>query len=96
MEATRSSMRRWLRSGGPKPTALALAAMIAMSVLTACGGDEEKKVSPELATRLQQVLDRAVESPKTFFPGTALYVSLPEQGTWAAPRVRATSTRQRP
>jgi D-alanyl-D-alanine carboxypeptidase len=83
MEATRSSMRGWLRGGGPKPTALALAAMIATSVLTACGGDEEKKVSPELATRLQQVLDRAVESPKTFFPGTALYVSLPEQGTWA-------------
>jgi D-alanyl-D-alanine carboxypeptidase len=83
MEATRSSMRGWLRGGGPKPTALALAAMIATSVLTACGGYEEKKVSPELATRLQQVLDRAVESPKTFFPGTALYVSLPEQGTWA-------------
>jgi D-alanyl-D-alanine carboxypeptidase len=57
--------------------------MIAMSVLTACGGDEEKKVSPELGTQFQQVLDRAVESPKTFFPGTALYVNLPELGTWA-------------
>jgi D-alanyl-D-alanine carboxypeptidase len=62
---------------------LSLAAMIAAGVLAACGGQETKQVSDELGTELQRILDSAVESPETVFPGTALYVSQPELGAWA-------------
>lgn len=68
----------------PKLVRLALATIAGMTVLVACGGGEkEQQVSADLATRLQETLDSAVDSPKTVFPGTALYVSQPELGTWA-------------
>jgi D-alanyl-D-alanine carboxypeptidase len=65
--------------------AATLAATIAMAVLAACGGEEKnaRQVSSKLATQLQQILDSAVESPETVFPGAALYVSQPELGAWA-------------
>jgi len=78
----RRPIRRWL-TRGPKLVLLVLATMVAMTVLAACGGEKEKQVSGDLATQLQGILDSAVESPKTVFPGTALYVSQPELGTWA-------------
>jgi D-alanyl-D-alanine carboxypeptidase len=74
----RSSRRHWLTIG-----AWLGAALVAMAVLASCGGGEETRVSSELDTRLQQILDRAVDHPKAVFPGTALYVSRPELGTWA-------------
>jgi D-alanyl-D-alanine carboxypeptidase len=75
--ARRSSRRHLLTIG-----AWLGAAMIAMAALAACGG-EERQVSDELDSQLQQILDSAVESPKTGFPGTALRVSQPELGTWS-------------
>jgi D-alanyl-D-alanine carboxypeptidase len=62
---------------------LALAAVIAMMAIAACAGDGTRRVSNELDTGLQRILDEAVASPETAFPGTALYVSQPELGTWA-------------
>jgi D-alanyl-D-alanine carboxypeptidase len=61
---------------------LALATMIAMAVVAGCGGEKEDHASAALSAQLQQIVDRAVESPTTVFPGTALYVSQPELGTW--------------
>jgi D-alanyl-D-alanine carboxypeptidase len=80
-------MRRRLstsgRQFGRKPALLVLTAMIASAALVACGGDESKQVSSELDTKLQQIVDQAAASPEKVFPGTALYVSQPELGTWA-------------
>lgn len=75
-------MRRWISTTHRKLLVLALAAMAAGAVLAGCGGEERKQVSDELDAQLQQILDNAVESPETVFPGTALYVSQPELGTW--------------
>jgi D-alanyl-D-alanine carboxypeptidase len=75
--ARRSSRRHLLTIG-----AWLGAAMIAVAALAACGGEEETQVSDQLAGQLQEIVDSAVESPKTVFPGTALYVSQPELGTW--------------
>jgi D-alanyl-D-alanine carboxypeptidase len=77
-QARRSSRRHWLTVG-----AWLGAAITAMAVLVSCGGGEETQVSDQLASQLQEIVDSAVESPKTVFPGTALYVSQPELGTWA-------------
>ena len=76
-------MRRWFSTSGRKRVVPVLATTIAIAALAACGGQEKKQVSDELGTQLQQILDSAVESPKTVFPGTALYVSHPKLGTWA-------------
>jgi D-alanyl-D-alanine carboxypeptidase len=78
----RTDMSRTQKTGR-KLALLALAAAIATAAVAACGGKEERQVSNELATGLQQILDGAVGSPETAFPGTALYVSQPELGTWA-------------
>src|SRR5437762_1117940 len=74
----RLSRRHWLMI-----VASLGAALIASTVLAACGGTEKKHVSDQLAGQLQQILDSAVANPKTVFPGTALYVSQPGLGTWA-------------
>jgi D-alanyl-D-alanine carboxypeptidase len=74
----RSWRRRWFTIGASLG-----AALIAAAVFSACGGGEETRVSDQLAGQLQETLDRGVESPRTVFPGTALYVSQPELGTWA-------------
>jgi D-alanyl-D-alanine carboxypeptidase len=71
------------RSSATGRASFALAAAIAVIALAACAGDETRPVSYELDTRLQRILDDAVASPETVFPGTALYVSQPEFGTWA-------------
>jgi D-alanyl-D-alanine carboxypeptidase len=76
--ARRSSRRHLLTIG-----MWLAAALIAMAALAACGGQEKRQVSDELDSQLQQILDSAVANPKTVFPGTALYVSQPELGTWA-------------
>jgi D-alanyl-D-alanine carboxypeptidase len=75
-------MRRLHWGAGPRLVCLALATMIAMTVLAGCGGGKEHHVSAGLSVQLQQIVDRAVESPTTVFPGTALYVSQPKLGTW--------------
>jgi D-alanyl-D-alanine carboxypeptidase len=76
-------MKRWFSTNGRKLLVLPLAAIIATATLAACGGEETKRVSNDLDAQLQQILDGAVERPETVFPGTALYVSQPELGTWA-------------
>jgi D-alanyl-D-alanine carboxypeptidase len=76
-------MARWHTTRSWKLGLAALAAVGAVAVSAACGGQERKQVSDELGTQLQQILDRATASPKTVFPGTSLYVSQPELGTWA-------------
>ena len=76
-------MKRWVSTNGRKLAFLALAATIAISAMAACGGEETKQVSNELDTQLQQILDSAVDSPETIFPGTALQVSQPDVGTWS-------------
>lgn len=76
-------MRRRFSTRSRNLVLIVLAAMISTAVLAACGGEERKQVSDDIATQLQQILDGAIESPETVFPGTALYVSQPELGTWA-------------
>ena len=78
LRARRWSRRSWLSIGSSLG-----AALIAMAVLAGCGGTDERHVSKQLATKLQQVLDSAVASPKTVFPGTALYISQPKLGIWS-------------
>jgi D-alanyl-D-alanine carboxypeptidase len=75
-------MGRRLSTSGRSLVFLALAAMIAPMILAACGGQERKQVPDELGTKLQRILDSAVASRDTVIPGTALYVSQPELGTW--------------
>jgi D-alanyl-D-alanine carboxypeptidase len=75
-------MRRLHWRVGPRLVYLALATMIAMTVVAGCGGEKEHHVSAGLSAQLQQIVDSAVESPTTVFPGTALYVSQPKLGTW--------------
>ena len=58
---------------------LVLIIAVTASMVTACG---EKEFDQQLASRLQAVLDDAVESPETMFPGALLRVSSPELGTW--------------
>jgi D-alanyl-D-alanine carboxypeptidase len=67
---------------GTRLACLALATMIAMTAVAGCGGEKKHHVSAGLSTQLQQIVDSAVKSPKTVFPGTALYVSQPKLGTW--------------
>src|SRR5688500_9234406 len=76
-------MKRLVSTNGRKLAFLALAATIAISAMAACGGEETKQGSNELDTQLQQILDSAVDSPETIFPGTALQVSQPDVGTWS-------------
>jgi D-alanyl-D-alanine carboxypeptidase len=69
---------------GHKLAFLALAAAsVAAAALTACGGKSESHVSKKLGTNLQHVLDSAVATPKTGYPGAVLYVSRPKVGTWS-------------
>jgi D-alanyl-D-alanine carboxypeptidase len=75
-------MKRWISTNGRALACLALAATIAISILVACGGEANRQVSDELDAQLQQILDSAVDSPETVFPGTALYVSQPDVGSW--------------
>jgi D-alanyl-D-alanine carboxypeptidase len=72
-------MTRLTWKAGP----LALAVMLAATVVAACGGSEKKALPADLSAQLQTILDNAVKSPKTLFPGTALYVSRPGLGTWS-------------
>jgi D-alanyl-D-alanine carboxypeptidase len=76
-------MKLWPSTNGRKLVFLALAATAVVAVLAACGGEDTKQVSNELDAQLQQILDSAVASPETVFPGTALYLSQPEVGTWS-------------
>lgn len=76
-------LRPWFSTSGRGLVFLALAAMFAMAVPSAFAGKNERPVSKKLAAQMQQILDGAVKSPKTVFPGTALYVSQPKLGTWA-------------
>jgi D-alanyl-D-alanine carboxypeptidase len=76
-------MSRWFSTNCGKLALVGLAAMVFSAVFAACGGREEKQVSKEVGTQLQQILDKAVADPKTFIPGTALHVAGPELGTWA-------------
>ena len=78
MPARRPSRRTWLTIGSSFG-----AALIATAALAGCGGKDERHVSDKLATKLQQILDGAVTSPKTVFPGTALYISQPKLGSWS-------------
>jgi len=74
----RPSRRTWITFGSSLG-----AALIATAVLAGCGRTNEHHVSKALAAKLQRVLDSAVASPKTIFPGTALYVSQPSSGVWS-------------
>jgi D-alanyl-D-alanine carboxypeptidase len=57
--------------------------MIVTTLVAGCGGEKGHHVSARLSAQLQQIVDGAVDSPTTVFPGTALYVSQPELGTWS-------------
>jgi D-alanyl-D-alanine carboxypeptidase len=50
--------------------------------MTADRGPAEKAFDEQLASQLQTVLEDAVESPDTSYPGAVLHVSSPELGTW--------------
>jgi D-alanyl-D-alanine carboxypeptidase len=77
------------------------AALLAASALAMLGistADAQARETPSRGTgpRLQAILDRAVRSPQTTFPGVALYVRRPGQRAWsgAAGRASIRSTRQ--
>src|SRR5437773_3315053 len=76
-------MRRSPWTDGSRWILLALATMIATTLVAGCGGEKGHHVSARLSAQLQQIVDGAVKSPTTVFPGTALYVSQPELGTWS-------------
>lgn len=59
---------------------LVLVVVVIASIVTACS---EKKFDQQLANQLEAVLEDAVESSETQFPGALLYVSSPELGTWS-------------
>ncbi len=50
--------------------------------LTACSAPTEKGPDRQIAGKLQAVLEDAVTSPRTGFPGALLYASSPEVGIW--------------
>jgi D-alanyl-D-alanine carboxypeptidase len=59
-----------------------LAAIALIAAPIAPAGRTDKPVSNALASKLQKVVDTAVASPRAVFPGTELFVSQPELGTW--------------
>lgn len=64
-------------------TALTVAALLAVPVLAACGGETSTTMAPTAAANLQAIVDGAVANPATSFPGAALYVRDPKRGTWS-------------
>jgi D-alanyl-D-alanine carboxypeptidase len=58
------------------------AAIALMAASIASAGQTSKPVANALGSKLQQVIDSAVASPRAVFPGTELFVSQPELGTW--------------
>ncbi len=75
-------MKRWFSTSRLELVLLPLAAMVLMSAPAASAGRTNKPVSNTLGSKLQRILDDAVGSPKAVFPGTGLFVSQPELGTW--------------
>ena len=60
-----------------------LYALVTLTCAATAGCGEPKQVSPEqVDARLHAVLQEAVDSPDTRFPGALLYVSSPRIGTW--------------
>ena len=65
---------------------LSLIALLALGlgyVLAGRAGRDDRHVPSTTAAKLQQILDSAVASPKTVFPGAELYVSQPRLGSWS-------------
>lgn len=60
---------------------LVLAIVLLASAVMACG-THKKELDKDLAGQLQEMLEAAVASPDTNYPGAVLYVSSPELGTW--------------
>ncbi len=56
-------------------------AILLLLTIFGCG-KKHKVFDEQLASQLQTVLENAVDSPETKFPGALLYVSSPELGTW--------------
>ena len=67
-------------------TTLILVLIVIASMVTACAAPPEKELDPEMTNQLQAVLDDAVESSETQFPGALLYVNSPDLGTWSGAR----------
>jgi CubicO group peptidase (beta-lactamase class C family) len=77
---------------------LVLAIVLMASTLIACG-TEKKVFDDDLASQLQEMLEAAVKSRATKYPGAVLHVSSPELGTWtgaAGLGEIATNTAMRP
>jgi D-alanyl-D-alanine carboxypeptidase len=81
--------RRRRRAAAASVAASALAALFAMTVAPAGASAHEREAPRPVAHRLQAILDRAVKSPRTTYPGAALYVRAPGRGTWAGAAGRA-------
>jgi D-alanyl-D-alanine carboxypeptidase len=70
--------------------AMALAASAAMTVPAIAAADAPAREAPRsVEARLQAILDRAVRSPQTSFPGVALHVRRRGHGTWSGSAGRA-------
>jgi D-alanyl-D-alanine carboxypeptidase len=63
--------------------AFAGAAMFAMTVPASGAGAHAREAPGPVGPRLQAILDRAVASPETTFPGVALYVKRPGHAPWS-------------
>ena len=81
MTTTHETRPRRLRRTATAGVAAALASLFAVTLPAA--GAQAHDAQPAIGPRLQTILDRAVKSPQTTFPGVALRVRVPGHGTWA-------------
>jgi D-alanyl-D-alanine carboxypeptidase len=72
------------RTAGASIAALAGAAVFAMTVPVAGAAAHVREAPRPVGPRLQAILDRAVSSPATTFPGVALSVRRPGHASWSA------------
>src|SRR4051794_35102687 len=75
--------RRRRRFAAAAIAASAIVASLGATVPAAGADMHAPEAKQPLGPRLQAVLDRAMQSPNTHFPGVALRVRVPGQGTWS-------------
>jgi D-alanyl-D-alanine carboxypeptidase len=91
--------RRVRRAAAAGLAASALASLFALTAPAAGASAQPDDAARPIGPRLQAILDRAVKSPNTTFPGVSLHVRVPGHGTWAGASGKAnveTGARMRP
>jgi len=76
-------MKKYKNKRREKMTNVKIIYFMILLVLIILLGTELVQAQESMTTQLQMVLEDAVNSPETVFPGALLYVSSPDLGTWA-------------